>query len=176
MRRLGSLATVAVAASVVAGCGGRGDAGSAPTSVAATTTTAVVARPAAACAAAPVKRGAPPTWAAGLPGVPEDTPFAVAPGGRVVAFLFVAPLRSRFSAGGANKILFVVQPAARGDDDPMRIAARHRGRGSVASFRGAPGDERDGIYRTRLKLPRAGCWRLDLTWPSGGARLDVAVT
>jgi hypothetical protein len=162
---------------VVAGCGGDGDAGSAPTSASARTSTTAVARPAAVCAAAPVKRGAPPTWAAGLSGVPEETPFAVAPGGRLVAFLFVAPLRSRFSAGGANKILFVVRPAARGDDDdPMRIAARHRGRGSVASFRGAPGDERDGIYRTRLKLPRAGCWRLDLTWPSGGARLDVAVT
>jgi hypothetical protein len=154
-----------------AGCGGGNDDAVATTATATRTTASVSGS---ACAPAPVRHGAPPSWAAGLPGVPAKTPFAVAGGGNVVAFLFVSPLQSRFGPGGANKALFVVRPAANGDA-PMRIGARIRGRGGARPFRGAPGDERDGIYRTRLKLPGSGCWRLDLAWPTGRARLDVDV-
>jgi hypothetical protein len=122
-----------------------------------------------------VYNNAPPRWAAEVPGVPPPpSAFALAAGGRAAAFLFVSPMRVRLPPGGANKVLWAVDPGA-GADVVLRIVARREGHGRARRFSAAAGDSNGRVFRTRLRFSRPGCWRLALRWGVRHAVLDVAV-
>jgi hypothetical protein len=189
VRRRRCAATLAAGCALAAGgglgaCGGGGEA----REDAATSTASATSRPAGSavpstqavnavaprtCTPAQVASSAPPAWAAAIPGVPEPPmPFALGTGDRAAAFLFVFPLKVHRPRGGANKILWAVEPGA---GSSLTIDARREARGPARRFTAPGGDAGGRIFRTRLRFARAGCWRLSLRWDTHRASLDVRV-
>ena len=126
------------------------------------------------CTPVRIQNGSPPRWAQ-QDQVPKPAPpFVVAYEGWAAGFLFVNPMRVHLPSGGANKILWAMDPGA-GRDGTLEISARDRGRSRAERFTADTADSDGRIYRTRLQFPRAGCWRLSLTWGAHHAVLDVDV-
>jgi hypothetical protein len=125
------------------------------------------------CAPAPLRRGAPPAWAAGAP---TQIPFALARGARVAAFFFVypSPLRTGHPGRPTNKILWVVGAPRQGK--PLKIVARLFGkRRSPVRFSWPANSSPGEIYPSIIDLPAPGCWRLALAWAGHHATIDVNV-
>jgi hypothetical protein len=90
--------------------------------------------------------------------------------GDLVAVLFGAPLKAPPAADRNNKILWVSRtPVTPGD--PLRIEARLDGTTETADreVAGGPGP-------SIIDLPRAGCWRLTLSWSGRTETLDLTYT
>lgn len=102
------------------------------------------------------------------------SPYALARGEPVAAFLFSHPLRARLPRGTRNKILWVVGTGPKAA--PLRItghvATNPR---RVAHWRGDANGGSGQIQRSLLQFPAPGCWRLTLRWGSHTAQLDVHV-
>jgi hypothetical protein len=127
------------------------------------------------CRAAAVRVTAPPPWAADTPGVPTPpSPFALATGARIAAFLFVWPLRAHLSPGEADKVLWAADPRA-GGNRGLQVVARYRGGRPSRRFFANSADTPPRVFRTRLRFARAGCWRLSLSSGALRATLDVQV-
>jgi len=106
----------------------------------------------------PVSSGPLPSWArAGFTG-DSSMPHVVGARGEILAAVFGDPLRANRTDGAANKILWV----ARSEHGPgeLTIAATLDGT-TTEQVRTVPGGPGPSI----VDLPRAGCWRLVLTWP-----------
>jgi hypothetical protein len=114
----------------------------------------------------PVDRGPLPEWArTGFTG-DTSTPHVLGDHGDILAVVFGDPLTANRTDEMANKILWV----ARADPDPgdLTIAATLDGT-TTPQTRSVPGGPGPSI----VDLPRAGCWRLTLTWPGHTDTLDL---
>jgi hypothetical protein len=115
----------------------------------------------------PIDRGPLPNWARS--GFSGDTRMAhvMGDGGAIVAVLFGDPLVAHRADDKANKILWVAKDGAAGPGD-LVIDASLDGSGETArrSVEGGPGP-------SIVDLPRAGCWRLTLTWPGHTDTMDL---
>jgi hypothetical protein len=133
------------------------------------------AKSAARCVPSPILHGAPPRWTdpawANSPGF--RLPYALSANHAAAAFLWVK-LRAGAPANPANKVLWVVRYARQGH--PLRILA-HWGRDpSVVRRASWSADASPGeIYPSYLNLPRAGCWKLSLSWGSHTAAVNVQI-
>ncbi|MEV0819789.1 hypothetical protein [Nonomuraea rubra] len=122
---------------------------------------------AAAPCASKVVQGELPEWArAGFS--PDAEPHHVfSSRGDMVAVLFGYPLASPPRPDRGNKILWVSRlPLV--PSDPLRIEARLEGAGTPVRTKVSGGPGPSGI-----DLPRAGCWRLDLSWSSHTDSIDL---
>ncbi|GAA0397109.1 hypothetical protein GCM10009530_55880 [Microbispora corallina] len=116
-------------------------------------------RPSSGACVSAVTRDALPTWARG--GFSDDgtgTPHVFGERGDIVAVLFNYPPVASTDPDVANKILWVSRVPQR-PMDPLKIRAVLDGTStSVArQIDGGPGP-------SSVNLPKAGCWRLTLTW------------
>ncbi|SNY60994.1 hypothetical protein [Paractinoplanes atraurantiacus] len=109
-----------------------------------------------------------PQWARG--GFSWDgagMPHVYGEQGEILAVVFGAPLKSPPAEGRANKILWVARESAEPGGDLVIAAALDgtdvRVEQKVA---GGPGP-------SLVDLPRAGCWRLTLTWSGRTDRMDL---
>jgi hypothetical protein len=109
-----------------------------------------------------------PTWAQvgfSPPGQPVRQVRGIR--GQILGVVFADPLRAPPKPGHGNKILWLAAPGASstsGPADPsasaaMRIDATLAG-GQLTVRRTVPG----GPGPSLVDMPRAGCWRFDLTW------------
>lgn len=114
--------------------------------------------PAPACGS-PIHTDALPSWArAGFSGDGSGAQHVYGDRGEILAVLFGAPLSSPPAPDRSNKILWVArQPVAIGDQ--LEITAVLAGTTAPArqTVPGGPGP-------SIVDLPRAGCWRLTLSW------------
>ncbi|MEU5964906.1 hypothetical protein ABZ777_27165 [Micromonospora parva] len=158
---MGSRGTLTLVSSVVllAGCTTTTSGGSAAPAATTATTTASAAT---GCGSR-VETGPLPDWAdAGFSG-DARVPHVFGAKGDIVAVLFAHPLRQVRDDGSNNKILWVAR-AATTSPAPVApatlvITARLDGTDTqvIREVRGGPGP-------SIIDLPRAGCWRLDLSW------------
>jgi hypothetical protein len=86
--------------------------------------------------------------------------------GQILGIVFADPLRAPAKRGYGNKILWLVAPSAHtatpadpGTSEDLRIDARLIG-SALAVRRVVPG----GPGPSLVDMPRAGCWRFDLSW------------
>jgi hypothetical protein len=118
-----------------------------------------------------IRTGPLPEWArAGFSDDGSGVPHVLGRNGDLAAVLFGAPLSAPAGADRANKILWVSRvPTTPGD--PLRIAARLDGATETAGreVAGGPGP-------SIVDLPRAGCWRLTLSWSGHTDTLDLTYT
>lgn len=116
----------------------------------------------------PVDDGPLPAWASA--GFSGDTrvPHVLGDGGGIVGVLFGQPLTANRTDGKSNKILWVPRDGSAGPGD-LVIDATLDGAGETArrSVEGGPGP-------SIIDLPRAGCWRLKLTWPGHTDTMDLS--
>jgi hypothetical protein len=96
----------------------------------------------------------------------QTTIYVQGAGGDIVGVLFGWPLTAPPARDHQNKILWVARVSEGGD--PLRITARLAGSGAVVQrqVEAGPGP-------SIVDMPRAGCWRFDLTW--SGHRDEVQV-
>ncbi|WP_433327083.1 hypothetical protein [Dactylosporangium sp. CA-139066] len=115
----------------------------------------------------PIDGGPLPEWA--RDGFSGDTsmPHVMGDGAAIVAALFGDPLTANRTDGKANKILWVAKDGSAGPGD-LVIDATLDGPGETAR-RTVPGGPGPSI----VDLPRAGCWRLRLTWPGHADTMDL---
>ncbi|MDG9673714.1 hypothetical protein [Micromonospora sp. DH14] len=166
---MGSRGTLTLVSSVVlvAGCTATTSGGSAAPAA----TTATTASAATGCGSR-VETGPLPDWAdAGFSG-DARVPHVFGAKGDIVAVLFAHPLRQVRDDGSNNKILWVAR-AATTSPDPVApatlvITARLDGTDTQV-IREVPGGPGPSI----IDLPRAGCWRLDLSWSGHTDTMDL---
>ena len=152
---------VAVGAVVLGGCTGDGDPGRpvAPTTGQAAT----------GCGGS-VRRAPLPTWARdGFHPPDQSTVYVQGAGGDIVGVLFGWPLTAPPARDHQNKILWVARASEGGD--PLRITARLAGSGAVVQRQ-----VEDGPGPSIVDMPRAGCWRFDLTWSGHQDEVHVPYT
>lgn len=123
------------------------------------------------CVALPIQTGAPPGWAMAPTVPPPPMPYVLSRSGHAAAFLFVSPPRVRLPRDAANKVLWVVAPAAP-KQVALHIVASREGRGGARRFT-ADGEGR--VFRSRLRFPYPGCWRLQLAWGAHRAVVNLRV-
>ena len=121
-----------------------------------------------------VRLGVLPVWArTGFSDPKPRLPHIVGRSGRVAALVFGYPLLSPSSPDRANKVLWVSRAPLKPASD-LRISARRMlglrelGRPESRRVVGGPGP-------SYLDLPTAGCWRLTLRWSGHVDTLDVEV-
>jgi hypothetical protein len=134
--------------------------------------------PATSACAATVRKDVLPEWArAGFSDPsPSGIPYVLGARGDILGVIFGYPLTAPLGPDRANKILWNANPAADGpspapDDvapEALRIEARLAGTAEVVR-REVPGGPGPSI----IDLPRAGCWRLTLTWANHTDTLDL---
>jgi hypothetical protein len=118
-----------------------------------------------------IRTGPLPEWArAGFSDDGSGFPHVLGRDGDLLGVLFGAPLRAPPAADRANKILWVSRTEVT-PGDPLRIAARLDGGTETADreIAGGPGP-------SIVDLPRAGCWRLTLSWSGHTDTLDLTYT
>lgn len=165
---MGSWGRLMLASSVflVAGCTTTTSGGSAAPAATTATASAVTG-----CGSR-VETGSLPDWAdAGFSG-DARVPHVFGAKGDIVAVLFAHPLRQVRDDGSNNKILWVAR-AATTSPDPVApatlvITARLDGTDTQV-IREVPGGPGPSI----IDLPRAGCWRLDLSWSGHTDTMDL---
>ncbi|HEX6682682.1 MAG TPA: hypothetical protein VF062_07805 [Candidatus Limnocylindrales bacterium] len=123
-------------------------------------------RPARTTCGSPIATGPLPEWAReGFTG-DASMPHVMGDRGEIVAAIFGHPLSTNKPQGQNNKILWVPKkPPLPGD---LVIVAKLDGTGApeTRNVRGGPGP-------SILDLPKAGCWRLTLTWPEHVDTMDL---
>ena len=120
-----------------------------------------------------VSFGVLPVWARdGFSSPRPHLPHVVARGGRIAALIFGYPLLSPPSEVRSNKILWVDRrdPASPGGalwiHAQRMVGARAVGRPATRVVAGGPGP-------SIVDLPKAGCWRLTLSWSGWRDTLDL---
>ena len=114
-----------------------------------------------------------PVWAhAGFSSSNPRVPYVLGRSGRIVAILFGYPLRSPVAPHRNNKILWVSRTPAATPTALWIRAQRMEGRHPVGAavehvVRGGPGP-------SYVDVPKAGCWRLTLSWAGRTDSLDLA--
>lgn len=114
----------------------------------------------------PIELGPLPEWAlAGFSG-DSSMPHVMGDRGDIVAAIFAYPLAVTRPDGSSNKILWVSKPDAPPGD--LQIDATRDGTGETVQrhVTGGPGP-------SIIDLPKAGCWRLTLTWPGHTDTMDL---
>lgn len=105
---------------------------------------------------------------------PSGIPYVLGRKGEILGVIFGYPLKSPPDAQRNNKILWVARGVADGERAPdgaspdLRIEARLAGSTEVVrrEVAGGPGP-------SIVDLPRAGCWRVTLTWWNHTDTLDL---
>lgn len=129
------------------------------------------------CVPAPLQTGPPPPWAAAAfsnssPGF--RPPYALASSDAVAAFMFANPLRAGHPTNPSNKVLWVVRYPRNGK--PLIIDARWTQDPSIDVRISRPADSSPGeIYPSQIDLPRAGCWKVTLSWGAHRASINLQV-
>ncbi|WP_435205815.1 hypothetical protein [Micromonospora sp. bgisy143] len=119
-----------------------------------------------------VETGSLPDWAD--EGFHGDTrmPHVFGAGGEIVAVLFGHPLAQVRPDGSSNKILWVARTAttspAADASTTLKITATLDGTDTRVTHEvaGGPGP-------SIIDMPRAGCWRLDLSWAGRTDTMDL---
>ena len=114
-----------------------------------------------------------PVWArAGFSAPNPRLPWVLGHSGRIVAILFGYPLRSPVTPHRSNKILWVSRTPAT-TPTALWIRAQRMNGGSPV---GAAIERivRDGPGPSFVNVPKAGCWRLTLSWAGRTDSLDLA--
>ncbi|MEU4421071.1 hypothetical protein AB0F81_10615 [Actinoplanes sp. NPDC024001] len=116
----------------------------------------------------PVSTGPLPEWArAGFSGDGAGIEHVLGDRGEIAAILFGAPLSSPPAEGRNNKILWVSRQPV---DTPAQLEIAGVLDGTdVRAARTVPGGPGPSI----VDLPRAGCWRLTLTWSGRTDSMDL---
>jgi hypothetical protein len=108
-----------------------------------------------------------PEWARGGFSGDARATYAMGYAGQILGVLFGFPLSAPPDKDRNNKILWVASPSPghEGADPDLVIVARLNGTGDPVERKvdGGPGP-------SIVDLPRAGCWRLSLSW---GGRQDT---
>lgn len=151
MRRVICLAGVALVAVFGGGCSAsRPSVARAP----APTSTTTADRASWTCPA-PVSAALPPWARAGFNNPEGPVPHLAGTRRRIVAVPFGWPLRVHQPAGRDNKILWI----AKAPTGPLHIVATEQSSGETATR-----ELRDGPGPSIVDMPKAGCWRLVLSW------------
>lgn len=122
------------------------------------------------CGTTAAHLGGIPPWldAAGAHNNPTAVPYVISTQQNAAGFLFGHPLRAGAPTNPANKILWVVRVPRNGSslhiDATQPDAVGADVQVDVGDNSG-PGE----IYPSYVDVPRAGCWRLDLTWSGNTA-------
>jgi hypothetical protein len=123
------------------------------------------------CGTTPVELGALPDWTASA--LVSGLPHVRSREGNLVGVLFVSPLAAPPRQGGPNnKILWISKAPRDGARLTLTLTPLHGG-ASVTTTEPAsstPGE----IYPSIVDVPAAGCWRVDATWGSNRATLELA--
>jgi len=115
-----------------------------------------------------IEAGALPEWArTGFTGDGSGNPHVLSKNGDMLGVLFGNPLRATPAADHDNKILWVSKPPITMPSD-FAIVASLTGTGETyrPKVDPAPGP-------SIIDLPRAGCWRLTLSWSGHVDTMDL---
>jgi hypothetical protein len=118
------------------------------------------------CSATKIENGPLPEWArAGFSGDARAV-HVLGAQGEIAAVLFGHPLTHDRKDGVSNKILWVAREKYEPGD--LTIKARLEGTGEpvLREVSGGPGP-------SIIDLPRAGCWRVYLSWPGHTDTMDL---